>query len=172
VSSNTPNQAANASPPNDTSTTKSVPSTGEWLRTAVDVEYTPTEIDYNGESLLSTSRTREDINDPTLTTAELITDLNDGPRRRRRQTSRQTVVACDPEGPNQSIFKSNMPNKRQIWFGFLVLVASLERFSMEGMGFCPFGYMPKWYCTSESTLFMTLGVKPLVMRCQLGEDFF
>jgi ribosomal protein S18 acetylase RimI-like enzyme len=114
VSSHTPNQAANASPPNDTSTSKSVPPTEEWFRTAVDVEYTPTEIDSHGaSSLRSKSSTREDINDPTLTTAELITDLNDGPRR-RRQTSRQTVVACDPEGPNQSIFKSNMPNKRQI----------------------------------------------------------
>jgi ribosomal protein S18 acetylase RimI-like enzyme len=100
---NKPDKAARVTQTEGTSNSKPTCPTGEWLSTAVDVEYTATETE-SGANFGSKTRTREDINDPNPTTAELLTDLEEGPRRR---SSQRSTVTCDPEGPNQSIFRNS-----------------------------------------------------------------
>ncbi|KAG7350709.1 acetyltransferase GNAT domain containing protein [Nitzschia inconspicua] len=75
----------------------------QYSETALDVEYEPTGKD-SKDTVQKPSRMREDINDPAPCAAELITDPTEGPR--PSGSSSKASIACDPEGPNQSIFSS------------------------------------------------------------------
>ena len=98
----------NVSQPEGTS--NSIPNlstpTAELLSTAFDVEYSVSEND-SGVNILSKTRTREVIIDPNPTTAELITEIEEGPRRPSSNMSSRSTAACDPEGLKQSIFNNH-----------------------------------------------------------------